>query len=219
MNVVRGGKADAPNARRRPEPRFIGAEGIADDVIRRDHHVGKREEQQFARGGRPPRMAAAAEDTRHLPSGPGNGRTYTSNPLPPPSVEAYAIHRPSGENAGTTLSAGLLRKTVGLPGVHPRTASSSIGRIIRIELADAALFHEGHELAGWMPRRAHLVLTAVGQPREVAGAVGVDPVQIGDTGFGTIGREQDTLAVGRPNRALSWLGSKVNCVSVSLAHS
>src|SRR5580765_2596583 len=77
--------------------------------------------------GKPPPL----EDTRHLPPGPGNGRTHTSSTRPPASFETYAIHRPSGENVGSTLVAGLLRKTVGLPGVRPRTASSSIGRIIK----------------------------------------------------------------------------------------
>ena len=76
-------------------------------------------------------MAAAVVGYAPHTAWPGNGRTYTSNTVPPASVEAYAIHRPSGENVGSTLIAGLVRKTQGLPGTDPRTASSSIGRIIR----------------------------------------------------------------------------------------
>ena len=62
-----------------------------------------------------------------MPPDPGNGRTYTS--LLPASSERYAIHRPSGENTGGISWAGVLRNTVGVPGVQPRAASAAMGRI------------------------------------------------------------------------------------------
>jgi hypothetical protein len=43
----------------------------------------------------------------------------------------YAIQRPSGENIGPASVAGVLTKTVGVPGVQPRVASPTMGRIIR----------------------------------------------------------------------------------------
>lgn len=65
----------------------------------------------------------------HLPPGPGNGCTYTSDC--PDSVDVYAIQRPSGENIGPSSENGVFRKTVGVPGFHPLASSPAIGRIIR----------------------------------------------------------------------------------------
>ena len=55
-------------------------------------------------------------EIRHLPPGPGNGRTYTSGR--PDSLEAYASHRPSGENIGSHFDEGAVQKDrwrAGLP--------------------------------------------------------------------------------------------------------
>ena len=138
---------------------------------------------------------------RHGPPGPGNGRTYTSITVPPPSFETYAIHRPSGENIGTTSCAGVLRKTVGVPGVQPRAASPSIGRIIRSLLVGRPIAMKARNLPLGCHDQGHLGVRAVGQPRDLAGAVGVHPVQIEGAGLGAIGREHDAPAVGRPDRA------------------
>src|SRR5215468_8642139 len=64
----------------------------------------------------------------HLPPGPGNRRTKTSDR--PDSSDWYAIHRPSGENIGIVPLAGVLRKTEGLPGFQPDFSSPSNGRIM-----------------------------------------------------------------------------------------
>ena len=45
-----------------------------------------------------------------------------------------------------------------------------------------------------------LVVRAVGQPRDLARAVGVHPIQVEDAGLGPIGRKHDAPAVGRPDR-------------------
>src|SRR6516164_8823296 len=43
----------------------------------------------------------------------------------------YAIHRPSGENVGSSSAAPVPRNTVGFPGFQPDASSPSIGKIIR----------------------------------------------------------------------------------------
>ena len=72
-----------------------------------------------------------------------DARTHRSDPA---SFEMYAIHRPSGENIGATSCAGVLRNTVGVPGVQPRAASPSIGRIIRSQLVAPRLAWKARNL-------------------------------------------------------------------------
>src|SRR5262249_24217699 len=43
----------------------------------------------------------------------------------------YAIHRPSGENVGSSSAAPVPRNTLGFPGFQPDASSPSIGNIIR----------------------------------------------------------------------------------------
>jgi len=57
--------------------------------------------------------------------------TVAITSLRPDSFDWYAIHRPSGENAGQVSAASVLRNGVGLPGFHPDASSPSIGNIIR----------------------------------------------------------------------------------------
>src|SRR5580658_5499793 len=54
--------------------------------------------------------------------GGGNARTYTS--YLPDSFEAYASHRPSGENVGTTSLKLLLRNCSGVPAFNRPPCSS-----------------------------------------------------------------------------------------------
>ena len=74
-------------------------------------------------------------ETRHLPPGPGTDarRRLVAAGL----VRMYAIHRPSGENIGATSIAGVLRNTVGVPGVHPRDRVALHRQDHQIQAGDA----------------------------------------------------------------------------------
>src|SRR4029453_7810758 len=66
-------------------------------------------------------------EIRHGPPLPAKGRTYTSKR--PVSLDWYASQRPSGENIASRSSKGLLRKTLGLPGLRVDPSVPSNGRI------------------------------------------------------------------------------------------
>ena len=73
----------------------------------------------------------------HLPPGPGNGCTYTSNP--PDSFEEYENHRPSGENAVNAFSVWPPTSSRGVPGFQPSASLPSIDKTIRDCCGDIGL--------------------------------------------------------------------------------
>src|SRR5579864_2502674 len=69
------------------------------------------------------------EETCHRPppAVSGNGRTYTS--YKPDSSDAYAIQRPSGENAGCTSFAGVRANGSGVAGLGWSGSVTSKGMV------------------------------------------------------------------------------------------
>ena len=60
--------------------------------------------------------------------------------LAPASFDAQPIQRPSGENIGKISVAGIARKTVGLPGVHPRGTCARAQSVRRYFFASGCQF-------------------------------------------------------------------------------
>ena len=103
--------------------------------------------------------------------------------VPPASFETYAIHRPSGENTGNPLFAGRAQEHRGLAGRPPAGLVALHRQDHQIDCRSRRDCSMNTRNLPFGCHEGPLVLTAIGQPRDVAGTVGVHPIQIAEAGL------------------------------------